>query len=375
MAQAALECTAVGWRERRSGVQVEVSKFVGASVRTVSGIRGTVKKAIRPGSSGSTPGSFRGAFEDKLVHSDIVMLKAWVAVDIPRFFNPVTNLLARPVRAARAAKERAVHRRTAALDGSVQASNVTEGMTEAGAEAAFMSADCFKGSRAGMKFCLGPRGLGYYTDAGPNSGCGGCVAAVTAAVAGLEATPDQPGAETGWVGARTVAQLRRELRVGAPREQDSLYKPVDRVERLFPALRVPKALQKALPFASKPKVEVPRRRSTLEQRRAVPLEKPEKQVCPYMLVQQVTPDSNDGQFFVHDRISWLQMYTLIQQLNAIRNEKATKRRDQKKKSLDKRAKKQEDEQAWREQLNTVERKKRYMQQAAEARRNAKRART
>lgn len=26
--------------------------------------------------------------------SDIVFLRAWVAVDLPRFYNPVTNLLA-----------------------------------------------------------------------------------------------------------------------------------------------------------------------------------------------------------------------------------------------------------------------------------------
>eukprot|EP00892_Ulva_mutabilis_P007124 jgi/Ulvmu1/4784/UM020_0069.1 len=325
--------------------EVEVSKFLGASLRTVSGIRGTVKKAIRPGASGATAGSFRGAFEDKLVHSDIVMLKAWVAVDVPRFFNPVTNLLARPVKAVRESKERSVHKRTTADDVAEEALVVAVEGAGPGAEVQFMAAYRFKGPRAGMKFCLGPRGLGYYTDLGPNMSYSGAAAGGQSTAAHTDTLPDQPGAETGWVGARTVAQLRRGLGVGAPREQDSLYKPVDRVERLFPALRVPKALQQSLPFASKPKVEPRRQHSTLEQRRAVPLEKPEKK-----------------------------MYTLMQQLNAIRNDKASKRRDQKKKSHERRMKRHADEQAWREELSKDERKKRYMQQTAEANRNAKRAR-
>lgn len=43
---------------------------------------------------GAKDGSFRATFEDKPLLSDIVFLRAWVAVDLPRFYNPVTNLLA-----------------------------------------------------------------------------------------------------------------------------------------------------------------------------------------------------------------------------------------------------------------------------------------
>ena len=46
----------------------------------------------------SQDGSFRATFEDKPLMSDIVFLRAWIGVDLPKFYNPVTNLLAPPVR-------------------------------------------------------------------------------------------------------------------------------------------------------------------------------------------------------------------------------------------------------------------------------------
>jgi ribosome biogenesis protein BMS1 len=51
-------------------------------------------QALRPGVHGGKDGAFRATFEDKPLLSDIVFLRAWVAVDLPRFYNPVTNLLA-----------------------------------------------------------------------------------------------------------------------------------------------------------------------------------------------------------------------------------------------------------------------------------------
>ena len=50
-------------------------------------------------------------------------------------------------------------------------------------------------------------------------------------------------AKGGWTGMRTVAQLRRELGVGAPRDSDSLYKPIERGPRKFNPLKIPKSLQ------------------------------------------------------------------------------------------------------------------------------------
>ncbi|ODM93201.1 Ribosome biogenesis protein bms1 [Orchesella cincta] len=66
--------------------RLEVAKFIGAKIKTVSGIRGVVKRPLQ-----APPGAFRATFEDKILMSDIVFCRTWVNVDIPKFFLNIAN--------------------------------------------------------------------------------------------------------------------------------------------------------------------------------------------------------------------------------------------------------------------------------------------
>ena len=57
---------------------------------------------------------------------------------------------------------------------------------------------------------------------------------------------------------------------------DSLYKPVVREKRVFATLNVPRKLQEALPFASKPKQQDSLNRKSYMARRAVTMEPEER---------------------------------------------------------------------------------------------------
>ena len=373
------------------------------------------RQALRPGVGGGRDGSVRVTFEDKPLLSDIVFLRAWVAVELPRLYNPLTDLLAPaltprsvpkrtsgpPVRlgqsllplgapclllrtgaAARgtpaAPRDRAVldsckpvsrchagdasrtSKRTTA-DRAPSAPRMTDscagfaaapcaghlgllrarssvqvltlqcmrrqeaaegdtttvsdaqpgGGPAAGlASAEFLPAAAFAGARPGFAFQAGALGLGYYREGsaaqrGSGSGAGAapdtsaeraagtaevctqwsrcclhataasqpmclaqpfqqkhgdscrqhlwCVPDCSNAAAGVQRCASRTQGDgltagaaqvpAGWVGMRTVAQLRREANQGAPRQPDSLYRPIERRPRHFNPLKIPTSLQ------------------------------------------------------------------------------------------------------------------------------------
>ena len=215
-------------------------------------------------------------------------MRAWVAVDIPRLFNPVTNLLTqrdRPGRQLTGAEKRgriskkdlksgedggpvtdsAITARKAVGDGlnsllalplSAALSDGTTADDGAGGLLEFQASPRFTGSRPGYIFKLGQQGQGYYRDHGPKVAIARAQAAAAATAAAAAATyapgnaidaltgASAPGG--GWLPMRTVAQLRRDIGVGAPRKSDSLYRPIERAPRKFNPLKIPLALQASL---------------------------------------------------------------------------------------------------------------------------------
>ncbi|KAF1994293.1 DUF663-domain-containing protein [Amniculicola lignicola CBS 123094] len=159
---------------------LEIAKFEGASIRTVSGVRGQIKRALA-----KPEGNFRATFEDKILMSDIVFLRAWYPIKPHRFYNPVTNLL------------------------------LPAGATDAEREKA-------------------------------------------------------------WNGMRLTGQVRHENNMTTPSDKNSAYRKIERQERHFNPLRVPRKLASSLPFKSQIAAMKPQKKETYLQKRAVVVKGEEK---------------------------------------------------------------------------------------------------
>jgi hypothetical protein len=60
--------------------EIEISRFIGSSIQTISGIRGVIKKPINNGPNGS----FRANFEKNIISGEVIFLRIWFPIQISK---------------------------------------------------------------------------------------------------------------------------------------------------------------------------------------------------------------------------------------------------------------------------------------------------
>ena len=240
-------------------------------LRTVSGIRGEVKKSHVH----DEPGGFRATFEDKILMSDIVFCRLWVPVQPAEFYNPVTSLLAAPDAHVAPSDKQAKGAGGGAKGSATDAANATRAAWAE--QAGEVPGSRGQGKRGGAgddedeeedeeldddedggelddndeddEDDEGRLEKGLFDRMEMNGGEG------EDEIDDGDNEEEQSG---GVALMRTVAELRREASVPVPVNKDSLYKPIERTKRTFNPIPIPKSLEAALPFASKSKNLAPK---------------------------------------------------------------------------------------------------------------------
>ena len=94
-----------------------------------------------------------------------------------------------------------------------------------------------------------------------------------------------------WNGMKTVGELRKEMNISVPIANDSLYQKIERITPKFAPLKIPRKLEKELPFKSKPKRAVRSKGLASFRKPAVILEPQEQKVM--QMFQQLKAAHND----------------------------------------------------------------------------------
>lgn len=125
-----------------------------------------------------------------------------------------------------------------------------------------------------------------------------------------------------------------------------IQQPIIRQTRRFNTLKVPRKLQAALPFASKPKIQKPQTNKTYMQKRAVVLEADDKKAV-----------------------------SILQQIQAINKAKVTKRKEKKTEKKVERKKKMDKNDEGRAEREKEDKKEHFKRKGNEEKTEAKRRRT